>query len=170
MSFEEDYFNIGSWLHKKLGYHKISNHRVEKNKQVILGEIWQCDLGYNIGEEKNKVRPAMVISNNSINRTGKAVVICITDAQNKVNRFNLPPQNSWYLLYSDTADVTKMFAPGRVIPSGATRYTFLDKDSVLQCEEIRSVSKTRLLSRVGNINPTDLVRIKEKMKKVFDIL
>jgi len=44
------------------------------------------------------------------------------------------------------------------------------KDSVLQCEEIRSVSKTRLLSRVGNINPTDLVRIKEKMKKVFDIL
>ena len=78
--------------------------------------------------EKRKIKldQLLVISNNSINRTGKAVVICITDAQNKVNRFNLPQQNSWYLLYSDTADVTKMFAPGRVIPSGATRYTFLE--------------------------------------------
>lgn len=42
---------------------------------------WFCDLGYNIGTEKNNMRPVLVMSNNKINNSEKVVVVCITDAK-----------------------------------------------------------------------------------------
>ncbi|WP_278603914.1 type II toxin-antitoxin system PemK/MazF family toxin, partial [Blautia massiliensis (ex Durand et al. 2017)] len=40
-----------------------------KHRQVLHGQIWFCDLGYNIGTEKNKMRPVLVMSNNKINNS-----------------------------------------------------------------------------------------------------
>ena len=71
MSLDVHYYNVAKWLSQKFSYHKFSSYRNIKNKQVNIDEVWECDLGYNVGEEKNKKRPALVISNNKINRTGK---------------------------------------------------------------------------------------------------
>jgi mRNA interferase MazF len=166
-----EFFNIGSWLSKKMEYHRISNHNSVKRKQVNQGEIWDCDLGFNIGEEKNKKRPVVVVSNNSANRTGKIVVAPITDARGKVNPTGLPQHNTWYLLLSDTTDDNKMHTPNRRVPKSAIQYSFITKDSIIQCEELRSLSKARLVGvKKGNLDPADLDRLKNKLKKVFDIL
>lgn len=137
--------------------------------QVNKGEIWNCDLGFNVGAEKNKNRRVIVLSNNRVNRTGKVLVAPITDAMDKINVSNLPQQNSWYLLYSDTKDPEKMFKPNRDLPKNAIAYSWLIKDSIIQCEEMRSVSKARLSDKKGVLDPSEWEILNKKIKRVFDI-
>lgn len=101
----------------------------------------------------------------------KVVVICITDARGKLNANHLPAQDSWFLLYSNTTDPNKMIYPGRLIPQQMCSYSFLDKDSMVQCEEIRAVSKARFdMSRgcIGRLEPGDLALLKNKFRRAFD--
>ncbi len=164
-----DFFNIGNWLSKKMNYHKQAGTNRVKSMQVNKGEIWNCDLGYNIGEEKNKIRPVVVLSSNNVNRTGKVLVAPITDAKGKTNVHNLPQHPSWFLLFSNTADPQKMHRVGRSIPRKALGYTILEKDSIIQCEEMRCLSKARLLGKRGDLYQRDLELLPKQIKKVFDI-
>ena len=145
----QEYYNIAGWLKDKVNYNRISKFNTNKRRQVLHGQIWYCDMGYNIGTEKNKLRPVLVMSNNRINNSEKVVIICITDAKGKVNANNLPAQDSWFLLYSGTSDEDKMISPGRQVPASMHVYDFLDKDSMVQCEEIRAVSKSSLMQPEG---------------------
>lgn len=168
-----EYFNIGKWLTDKLNYHRISKFNSTKHLQVNHGEIWYCDLGYNVGTEKNKMRPVIVISNNKINNAEKVVVIPITDAKGKVNSRNLPSQDSWMLLYSNTIDIEKMMRPGREIPKNMKVYDFLEKDSMAQCEEIRTVSKARFDKSkmcIGDLDSKDFQLLKQKLSRSFNLL
>lgn len=166
---ERDLFEKGTWISRKFQLHLQATQPRVKSRQITSGEVWKCDLGYNIGDEKNKERPVLVISNNSINRSGKVVAICITDASGKTNVYDKPQKNSWVLLYADTTDDRKKFKAGRTIPITATPYSFLDKDSMAQCEEIRAVSKARFTRKLGHIEPFELNLIKNKLKITFDI-
>lgn len=167
----DEYFNLGTWVSKKFNYQKKSKNLSVKRLQVNVGEVWFCDLGVNIGTEKNKVRPVLVVSNNRINSSEKVVIISITDTQGKLNQRDLPAQDSWYLLYSNTTDNLKKLKPNRVVPNNNIIYSFLDKDSVVQCEEIRVVSKARLDSSrgaIGVLDPQDLRNIKDKFLRAYN--
>lgn len=164
---EQHLYDIGQWVSKKFHLHVDSFKH--DNRQILEGEVWQCNLGYNVGQEKNKERPVLVISNNNINKTGKVVVVCITDTAGKMNKFDKPQQNSWMLLYSTTTDSTKMYKPGRKVPRSANSYSFLNKDSIVQSEEIRSVSKVRLITKLGCLYSDDLTIFKRKLKNAFNI-
>lgn len=168
----QEYYNIASWLKDKVNYHKKSKYNTNRNRQILHGQIWYCDLGYNIGTEKNKIRPVLVMSNNKVNKAEKVVVICITDAKGKVNSNNLPAQDSWFLLYSQTTDPDKMLYPGRTVPDNMTAYPFLDKDSIIQCEEIRAVSKSRLDNThgcIGTLTQTDFNMVKQKFRRTYNL-
>ncbi len=168
----QEYYNIASWLRDKLNYNRISKYNSNKRRQVLNGEIWYCDLGYNVGTEKNKMRPVLVVSNNKVNTSEKVVVVAITDAKGKINSNNLPIQDSWLLLYSDTTDDSKMIQPGRTVPSHMHAYSFLDKDSMLQCEEIRAVSKSRLDATrgcIGKLEPKDFALFQGKFKRCYNL-
>ena len=144
----------------------------EKLVDRLRGMYAFCDLGYNIGTEKNKMRPVLVMSNNKINNSEKVVVVCITDAKGKVNARCLPIQDSWFLLYSDTEDEEKQVIPGRTIPASMHTYEFLDKDSMIQCEEIRAVSKARLDANrgcIGTLTPEDFDLVKGKFKRAYNL-
>lgn len=78
-----EYYNIAAWQKEKVNYNRISKFNANKHRQVLHGQIWYCDLGYNVGTEKNKMRPVLVMSNNKINNSEKVVVVCITDAREK---------------------------------------------------------------------------------------
>lgn len=167
-----EYYNIAAWQKEKVNYNRISKFNTNKRRQVQHGQIWYCDLGYNIGTEKNKMRPVLVMSNNRINNSEKVVVVCITDAKGKTNANNLPVQDSWFLLYSDTEDDDKMLSPGRTVPAHMNTYDFLEKDSMVQCEEIRAVSKSRLdVSRgcIGMLTPEDFEMVKGKFKRAYNL-
>lgn len=51
------------------------------------------------------------------------------------------------------------------IPTNAQSYTILDKDSIIQCEEMRCLSKARLISKRGVLLERDLegIQILKKM-------
>lgn len=173
MDYEaQEYYNIAGWLKDKVNYHRISKFNTSRHRQVLHGQIWYCDLGYNVGTEKNKMRPVLVMSNNKINKAEKIVVVCITDAKGKINANHLPAQDSWFLLYSGMEDEEKQFAPGRQIPDSMHVYDFLDKDSMIQCEEIRAVSKSRLdVARgcIGSLTPEDFEQVKGKFKRAYNL-
>ena len=168
----QEYYKIAGWLKDKVNYNRISKFNTNKRRQVLHGQIWYCDMGYNIGTEKNKLRPVLVMSNNRINNSEKVVIICITDAKGKVNANNLPAQDSWFLLYSGTSDEDKMISPGRQVPASMHVYDFLDKDSMVQCEEIRAVSKSRLDAArgcIGTLTPEDFEMVKGKFRRAYGL-
>lgn len=168
----QEYYNIAVWLKDKVNYNRISKFNASKRRQVLHGQIWYCDLGCNIGTEKNKMRPVLVMSNNKINNSEKVVIVCITDAKGKTNSNNLPAQDSWFLLYANTEDEEKMLKPGRKVPEKMRTYDFLEKDSMVQCEEIRAVSKARLDSSrgcIGTLRKEDFEMIKSKFRRAYNL-
>ena len=117
------------------------------------------------------MRPVLVVSNNKINRSEKVVALCITDAKGKMNHRDLPNQDSWYLLYAATSNEDKKFRPARPIYPGNMPYAFLETDSLVQCEEIKAVSKARFdfaKGCIGTLMPLDLSRIKVKFLRTYD--
>ena len=51
-------------------------------------------------------------------------------------------------------------------------YEFLDKDSMIQCEEIRAVSKSRLDANrgcIGTLTPEDFNLVKGKFKRAYNL-
>lgn len=107
----QEYYNIAAWQKNKVEYNRISKFNSNKRRQILHGQIWFCDMGYNIGTEKNKMRPVLVMSNNKINTSEKIVVVCITDAKGKVNSNNLPAQDSWFLLPNKKPKLTPRIKP-----------------------------------------------------------
>lgn len=167
-NLEKRFESYGTWLSKQIKLHKESQKRHVQRMNVLKGEIYYCDFGYNIGEEKLKKRPALVISSNKINSNGsKILVAAITDADGKVIlKTHKPAKNTWYLLYSSTTDPNNMYSPGR--PMKGISYSCFSKDSMLQLEEMRYVSKARLDAKIGVIDPADLKAIGIKLNNVFD--
>ena len=66
----------------------------------------------------------------------------------------------------------KQVIPGRTIPASMHTYEFLDKDSMIQCEEIRAVSKARLDANrgcIGTLTPEDFDLVKGKFKRAYNL-
>ncbi|MEU9359719.1 type II toxin-antitoxin system PemK/MazF family toxin [Streptomyces sp. NPDC048301] len=94
------------------------------------GDIHLVDLEPARGSEANKIRPAVIVSNNAANQAvlshGRGVITVVP-------------------LTSNTARVLTFQALLRSAESG------LPKDSKVQCEQIRAVSPDRVLRRVGSV-------------------
>ena len=91
---------------------------------------------------------------------------------NRTRKFLQYGDFSWFLLYSDTEDEEKQVIPGRTIPASMHTYEFLDKDSMIQCEEIRAVSKSRLDANrgcIGALTPEDFNLVKGKFKRAYNL-
>lgn len=100
------------------------------------GDMIVVDLGYDsIGNEKNGRRPCVVLSNSVIgHRSNNIIIAPMTNASNKKdssNHINLLP--------------THVFMSGKY-------YRSLDTDSVLQLEDIRSISKQRIVKYIGYVS------------------
>lgn len=91
------------------------------------GEIYYADLSPVIGSEQGGVRPVLIIQNDVGNRYSPTVIVCAV-----------------------TSRITKAKLPTHVeIPAG--KYG-LNKDSVILLEQMRTLDKKRLKSRVGEID------------------
>lgn|SRR5574344_121185 len=100
------------------------------------GDMIVVDLGYDsIGNEKNGRRPCVVLSNSVMGHKSNNVIIApMTNADNKKdssNHINLLP--------------THVFMSSKY-------YRSLDTDSVLQLEDIRSISKQRIVKYIGYVS------------------
>jgi len=103
----------------------------ESNK-IKRGFVYLVDLNPTIGAEINKVRPAVVVSNNINNQYAETVtVVPITSSKlDKVYPFEV------------------------FIPKGTAS---LDKDCKAKANQIRTIDKKRIVSEIGEL-PKDLMK------------
>ena len=152
MSDANDYIK---WLNKKLKLNNyFNNHRQRlTNWKVNRGQIYTCHLGENIGYEKSKIeaRPCLIISTQQINHdSGNVIVIPLSKNikyEQGTNKLKYP-----YHYVLKKADYPK-----------------LEYDSVIQCEDIRCISKARLCTYVCNTKPEDMRGIRKRLKSALQI-
>lgn len=75
---EDNIRNAGYWLSRKIELIELKHYNKENSitKEAFRGGIFNVELGTgNIGGEKNKKRPCLVISRNNLNTGDNVVVI-----------------------------------------------------------------------------------------------
>jgi mRNA interferase MazF len=100
---------------------------------VRRGDVVLVNLDPTVGVEIKKTRPAIVISNDSINHFSQLVVV-------------VP-------LTKNTAHISPSHA---VIPKGTARLAFTSK---VVTEQIKAVDKQRIVRRLGNLSPRSSNRL-----------
>ncbi len=109
------------------------------------GEIWQVNLDPTIGSEMKKVRPCVILNNDIIGKLPLKIIAPITDF--KANYVKVP----WMVV---------------IEPNSINN---LNKKSVIDLFQIRSVSQKRLIKKIGVIDKETLSRCREAIDLVFEI-
>lgn len=115
------------------------------SQPVQRGEIYLADLKPTIGSEQDGVRPVLIVSRDAINKYSPVVIIVpLTDASNK----------------------TRVY-PTHVKFNAGIGGLLLD--SIAVCEQIRTISKTRLTKRYGKVGRTEMASIEAAIKIAIDL-
>ncbi len=110
---------------------------------VRRGDVWLIDFGEPVGREQSGRRPAIVISANAMNEvpSGLVVVVPLTST-----RRGLPSHVE--LDHPDTG---------------------LDTISYAKCEDVKSMSERRLITRLGIIPGINLIEIERNLRYLLDL-
>lgn len=111
---------------------------------MLRGEVYWADLEPVLGREANKVRPVVIVSNNGANSAalryeGVVTVVPLTSSVGTVHPFQA------------LVSVVRGLADDSV-------------DSKAQAEQVRSISVSRLRSRLGVVPATDMRRIDDALR------
>ena len=146
---EDNIRDAGCWLSQKIKLIELKDVQEQKGekREIKRGGIFYVELGEgNLGYEKNKCRPCLVISNNSVNEGETVIVIPLS---------------------TTIKSITKN---GKLIPKYRTdfileksKYPFLKEDSCLKLQDIRCIDKLRIKEFLGNIDVKDLDLLKSKL-------
>jgi mRNA interferase MazF len=107
------------------------------------GDVYLVNLDPSLGAETNKIRPAILVSNDAANATanrrgrGVVTVVPITSNTSRVYPFQV------------------------LISSGEAG---LDRDSKAQAEQLRSVDAGRLGRRLGSLRPATLRQLDDAVR------
>ena len=108
-------------------------------------EIWLINLDPTIGSEINKTRPGIIVNDDNLGILPLKIIVPITD---------------WKEKFIDTPWMIKI-QPNLI--------NNLSKISSADCFQVRSISNQRFIKKIGNINQTELSKIKIGLSKVFSI-
>ena len=107
---------------------------------INWGDIIFADFGDGNGSEQGGIRPALVIQNNKGNLHSPTIIVaCITSAD-------------------------KRFLPTHVLVT--PEQSGLKKESTIMFEQIRTIDKSRIISKVGCVDADFLIK---KVKKALTI-
>ena len=105
---------------------------------VKRGELYYADLSPVIGSEQGGVRPVLVVQNDVGNKYSPTVIAAAVTS--KIDKAKLPTH----------------------IELSAREYG-LSKDSVVLLEQIRTLDKTRLKERIGQVSADKMRKINEPL-------
>ncbi|WP_312200261.1 type II toxin-antitoxin system PemK/MazF family toxin [Anaerospora hongkongensis] len=124
------------------------------------GDIFWAKLEPVVGSEQGKSRPVLIISNNIMNEKASVVIIIpMTRAEEKVKA---GPFNVSYQIPFVEVDDQGVRALARA------GYHFQNNDGVLLCNQARTVSKNRLVGKVGRfINKKLIEQVESAIKDAY---
>lgn len=113
--------------------------------QPMRGDVFLAQLNPVQGSEQSGARPVVVVSRDAINQASPVIVaVPATDASNK-----------------------KRIYPSHVrVAAGQGGFTL---DSVVLCEQVRAISKTRLTSHLGRLDRAVMTSIEAALKITLDL-
>ena len=109
------------------------------------GEIWLINLDPTVGAEIKKIRPAIIVSDDSLGKLPLKIIVPITDWK---DRYEIAP---WMI---------------KLEPNSKNGFT---KDSSADCFQVRSVSQERFVKKLGNISVVIMDELKTGLSKVLSI-
>ena len=112
--------------------------------KVKRGDIYLADLSDANGSEQGKVRPVVVIQNNRGNKYSPTTIVACLSSK-VYSKHHLPTH---YLL-----------------PDGLG----LKYKSMVMCEQIRVIDKSRLLKKIATVGRLDMMAIDRKIKISLDL-
>lgn len=109
------------------------------------GEIWSVNLDPTIGAEIKKTRPAIIVNDNSVGLLPLRVIVPVTD---------------WKPHYGAAVWMVKL---------DPNTTNSLSKPSAADCFQIRSVSKTRFVKKIGLLSADEMEEIEQALSAVLHL-
>jgi mRNA interferase MazF len=107
---------------------------------IFKGDVVYVDLEPIRGSETGKIRPCLIVQNNINNEHSPTTIIIVITGRDRFKKKY--PTHVW-------------------IDKGEGGLT---KDSVIQCEQIRTIDKRRITKKLGSINKDCLQKVEEAIK------
>lgn len=112
--------------------------------KVKRGEVYLADLSDASGSEQGKVRPVVIIQNNRGNKYSPTTIVACLSSK----------------IY------TKHYLPTHhLLPESIG----LKYKSMVMCEQIRVIDKSRLLKKIATVSRLDMLAIDRKIKISLDL-
>ncbi len=107
-------------------------------------EVWLDDFAPKVGQEIDKVRPAVIVNHDSMGALQLKVVVPITDAVRSIR--------DWHVLLNPSMD------------------NGISNESAADCFQVKSISKERFVKRLGSLSAKEMEEMKLGLIKVLDLL
>lgn len=150
---------LSSWNTDKeiLATNFFDNEHTIINNKISRGEIFNCYIGENIGHEQSNNRPVLVVSSDFFNdRTSTVTVAPLsTNIVTKTIKKN-----------GRTRRVLKFKSQYRL---HKRKFTFLQGDSVVKLDQLKTVCKSRLVDKLGCIDEDAISCINVKLSQYLDL-
>ena len=112
---------------------------------VKRGDIYYADLSPVVGSEQGGMRPVVIVQNDIGNKYSPTVIVAAVTSQ--INKAKLPT----HIEVSAEAG-------------------FLEKDSVILLEQVRTIDKKRLKECVGHLDETVMGKVDEALSISFGLI
>ena len=112
--------------------------------EVVRGDIFIADLDPVVGSEQGGVRPVLIVQNDRGNRFSPTVICAAMTSRLGKNDL---PTHVWV----------------------AAQESGLDRDSLVLCEQIRTLEKRRLRVKAGHIEGLSLARVNRALAAALSI-
>ncbi len=109
------------------------------------GEVWLVNLDPTLGAEMRKTRPAVIVSSDLVGILPLRVVVPLTDWK---DRYGVAP---W------------------MVRINASPENGLEKDSAADCFQVRSLSTSRLVRKLGILTVDEMTQIQDGIAVVLEL-
>ena len=111
---------------------------------VTRGDIVLCDLNPVIGTEQSGIRPVVIVQSDRANKVSPHTIIA-----------------------PFTTKIRKALLPSHVfVPKGIGG---LSQDSIILCEQIRVIDKSRVLKAIGKLEDPYIQQLAQSLKVILEL-
>lgn len=140
---------------------------------VSRGEIWNCELGINLGSEQSQMRPVLIIQNDDSNKISpNTIIVPLTRAVHRLDKEIW--EDPGFVFDDAVAESIKARLRKTevlILPEDAkeSESLVLPEPSIVMCQNIKEISKSRLLLKVTTIDPGMWVYIHQAIEKTLGL-